>query len=78
MSKNYAGFLFHKLGAYLVMVAPVVGFSVEMYQRFGKWGVLYGIIGGCVWAHILISGDDEERHDYLKKLVMRYRHYKDM
>lgn len=76
MKKNYADFLLQKAGAYLVVVAPIVGFSVEMYQRFDKWGVLYGVIVGCIWAHILISGEGEERHDFLKKLVMRYRHYK--
>ena len=78
MKKTKLGFYGEKLAAYLVIVAPIVGFSFLMIERYNEKGCFIAVAAGMLWLWLLLQGDDEKTHTFLKQLVMRWHHYKDM
>lgn len=76
MDKNYWKFVLAKATAYFGLVVPMVAVCWYLFDYFGKSGVLYAVPACMLILHVLLSGESEEQHTYLKQLIMRRRHFR--
>lgn len=77
---DHIKYLAYKVRVYFFYTVPVLLPLFYAFLSFESlWYIIpFGVIGGMIVLHFLVTEDNEAGHKELKLLVMRKRHFKDI
>lgn len=78
MRRKFGEFVMVKIGCYLLVTLPIIGFCWFCFSSWGEMGAIPAILATMFLLHQFATEENLSGYRWQRWFVMRYRHYIEM